>query len=94
MPAYRLRSARLREAAAARGDRSNYAIAKRTGLNQTTLSRLVRGIARPAADTLLTLSAAYSLSVDELIDREGDGNGDGAGGPAPTPLAERTTATT
>lgn len=72
MSSYRLRSARLHEAAAARGDHSNYAIAKRTGLNQTTLSRICRGIARPAAETLLVLSSAYGLSVDELIEREND----------------------
>ncbi|MGQ5579686.1 helix-turn-helix domain-containing protein [Streptomyces sp. ECR3.8] len=69
MSSYRLSSARLREAAAARGDHSNYAIAKRTGLNQTTLSRICRGVAEPATKTLLTLSAAYGVSVDELIDR-------------------------
>jgi transcriptional regulator with XRE-family HTH domain len=70
MSSYRLRSARLHEAAAARGDHSNYAIAKRTGLNQTTLSRICRGIAKPAAQTLLTLATAYGLSIDELIDRD------------------------
>lgn len=67
MSSYRLRSERLHEAAAARGDHSNYAIAKRTGLNQTTLSRICRGLAKPAAETLLTLATAYGLSVDELI---------------------------
>ncbi|MDX3068161.1 helix-turn-helix transcriptional regulator [Streptomyces sp. ND04-05B] len=70
MSSYRLRSERLHEAAAARGDHSNYAIAKRTGLNQTTLSRICRGIAKPAAETLLTLATAYGLSVDELIQKE------------------------
>jgi transcriptional regulator with XRE-family HTH domain len=69
MSSYRLRSARLQEAAAARGDHSNYAIAKRTGLNQATLSRILRGIARPATKTLLTLSLAYGVSVDELIEQ-------------------------
>lgn len=72
MSSYRLRSVRLQEAAAARGDHSNYAIAKRTGLNQTTLSRICRGIAKPAAQTLLTLATAYELSVDELIDRDAE----------------------
>jgi transcriptional regulator with XRE-family HTH domain len=77
MSSYRLRSARLREAAAARGDHSNYAIAKRTGLNQTTLSRICRGVAKPAAQTLLTLATAYELSVDELIDRDTEGTATG-----------------
>lgn len=87
MSSYRLRSARLHEAAAARGDHSNYAIAKRTGLNQTTLSRICRGIARPAAETLLVLSSTYGLSVDELIEREAP-NSDGAGSSHPTPSDE------
>lgn len=69
---YRLRVERLRSAAAAKGDHTSYAIWKRTGVAQSTLSRLKRGIARPAADTLLILSAAYGVSVDELIDRGTD----------------------
>lgn len=69
MSSYRLRKVRLQEAAAARGDLTNYAIAKRTGLNQTTLSRVCRGVVQPAAETLLTLATTYGLSVDELIDR-------------------------
>jgi transcriptional regulator with XRE-family HTH domain len=72
MPSYRLRNGRLQEAAAARGDHTNYAIAKRTGLNQTTLSRVCRGLVKPAAETLLTLAATYGLSVDELIDQESE----------------------
>lgn len=70
MSSYRLRSARLHEVAAARGDHSNYAIAKRTGLNQTTLSRICRGVAAPATKTLLTLAATYDLSLDELVERQ------------------------
>lgn len=70
MSSYRLRNGRLQEAAAARGDHTNYAIAKRTGLNQTTLSRVCRGLVKPAAETLLTLAAAYGLSVDELIEQD------------------------
>jgi transcriptional regulator with XRE-family HTH domain len=88
MSSYRLRSARLHEAAAARGDHSNYAIAKRTGLNQTTLSRICRGIARPAAETLLVLSSTYGLSVDELIERHAPNDSDGAGSSHPTPSDE------
>ncbi|MFJ8081999.1 helix-turn-helix domain-containing protein [Streptomyces sp. NPDC096205] len=83
MSSYRLRSVRLHEAAAARGDHSNYAIAKRTGLNQTTLSRISRGLAKPAISTLLVLASAYELSVDELIERD-----DGAGSSHPTPSEE------
>lgn len=75
MSSYRLRSARLHEAAAARGDHSNYAIAKRTGLNQTTLSRICRGVAAPATKTLVTLASTYGLSLDDLVERQELGAG-------------------
>ncbi|MET9506885.1 helix-turn-helix transcriptional regulator [Streptomyces flavidovirens] len=68
MHSYRLCGARLAQAAAAKGDLSSYAIAKRTGLNQTTLSRNRRGMVQPAAKTLLILATAYGLSVDDLIE--------------------------
>ncbi|MEQ4610287.1 helix-turn-helix transcriptional regulator [Streptomyces cavourensis] len=92
MPTYRLSGERLAKAAAVKGDLSGYAIAKRTGLNQTTLSRLRRGMARPATKTLLALSAAYNISVDELIEQQPE-NSEAAGGPAPTASSERPTQT-
>lgn len=64
----RLCSARLGKAAAVKGDHSSYAIAKRTGLAESTLSRLRRGKARPATRTLLILATTYDLSVEELVD--------------------------
>lgn len=70
MSTYRLRSDLLVETASALGDRSYYAIAKRTGLAESTLSRLRRGISKPAAETLIALSQTYGMSVDELIDRQ------------------------
>jgi transcriptional regulator with XRE-family HTH domain len=70
MPTYRLRAERLRSAAAAKGDHTSYAIWKRTGVAQSTLSRICRGIAKPATDTLLVLSTTYDVSIDELIDRD------------------------
>ncbi|WP_306186919.1 helix-turn-helix domain-containing protein [Streptomyces sp. MK5] len=69
MPSYHLRSDLLLRVASVHGDRSCYAIAKRTGIAESTLSRLRRGVAKPAAGTLLTLATTYGLSVDELIDR-------------------------
>lgn len=77
MSSYRLRNRRLQEAAAAKGDHTNYAIAKRTGLNQTTLSRICRGLVQPAAGTLLTLATTYGVSIDELIDRDTDDQAEG-----------------
>lgn len=68
MPTYRLCSDRLREAAAAKGDDSSYAIAKRTGLAESTLSRLRRGKSQPTTGSLLILAAAYGLTVDDLVE--------------------------
>lgn len=92
MPTYRLSGERLAKAAANKGDLSGYAIAKRTGLNQTTLSRLRRGIAQPAIKTLLTLSATYGISVDELIEQHPE-NSEGAAAVTATPSSEPTTPT-
>ncbi|GGV13872.1 helix-turn-helix domain-containing protein [Streptomyces spectabilis] len=72
MSSYQLRSDSLLKAASARGDRSCYAISKRTGIAESTLSRLRRGVARPATETLLILAAAYGLSIDDLIDQGAD----------------------
>lgn len=70
MSTYRLHGSRLAEAAAAKGDKTNYAIAKRTGLNQTTISRLRRGLARPATSSLLVLAATYDMAIEELLERD------------------------
>lgn len=78
MSSYRLRYSVLRSAAATRGDHTNYAIAKRTGLNQTTLSRVCRGLAVPAAQTLITLASTYGLSLDELVEHPLAENDDAA----------------
>lgn len=67
-PRYRLREAPLKAAAAAKGDHSSYAISRRTGLAESTLSRLRRGMAKPAADTLLILATTYGLTVEELVE--------------------------
>ncbi|GAA4663019.1 helix-turn-helix domain-containing protein [Streptomyces youssoufiensis] len=67
MPTHRLRAERLQAAAAARGDHSAYAIARRTGLSQSAISRLRRGIAAPATRTLLILADTYGLRVEDLV---------------------------
>jgi transcriptional regulator with XRE-family HTH domain len=88
---YRLCATRLEQAAEAKGDRTSYAIAKRTGLAQSTVNRLRQGLVRPATSSLLALSAAYGLSVEDLIEQltvDLTRNGDGSGVAAPNPLAE------
>lgn len=101
---YRLRSDRLREAAALRGDLSSYAISKRTGVPQSTLSRLRRHLATPAASSLVRLSSAYGVPINELIEAadtedpsqtrpERAENSEAVGGPAPTASSEHLTQT-
>lgn len=90
MSSYRLRSERLREAAAEKGDHSSYAVAKRTGLAESTLSRLHRGLAKPATGSLLILATTYGLSMEDLVE-PGSGakeNGDDSGAATPESLAE------
>lgn len=67
---YRLCTERLRQAAAAKGDHSGYAIAKRTGLAESTLSRLRRGLASPTTASLMTLATAYDLSIEDLVETQ------------------------
>lgn len=65
---HRLRIDKLRTAARRKGDRSGYAIAKRTGLHESTISRILRGQAQPGAKALLLFRTAYGCDVDELLD--------------------------
>lgn len=67
---YRLRAERLREAAAKLGDHTSYAIAKRTGLAQSTIGRLRQGVVRPTTGSLIVLANAYGLTVDDLVEHE------------------------
>jgi transcriptional regulator with XRE-family HTH domain len=65
----RLHTVRLRDRAAALGDESAYAIAQRTNVPESTLSRLFAGRTTPSTDTLVALSDAYGISVDDLLQR-------------------------
>ncbi|MFF2650544.1 helix-turn-helix transcriptional regulator [Streptomyces sp. NPDC058045] len=65
---YTLRVDRLRDLARKQGDESQYAIAKRTGLSEPTVSKIVSGKHRPRLETLLIIRRAYGCTVDELIE--------------------------
>jgi transcriptional regulator with XRE-family HTH domain len=67
MPKSHLRPDRLMAAAAKKGDLTGYAIAMRTGLAQSTVSRLRRGLTAPADRTLHTMAATYETTVEELL---------------------------
>lgn len=65
---YRLRIQTLREAAAKRGDISGYAIAQRTGVPESSISRFLRGQSQPGAISLLRLCNAYEVTTDDLVE--------------------------
>ncbi|MEU4947662.1 helix-turn-helix domain-containing protein [Streptomyces lavendulae] len=65
---YRLRTDRLRAAAHAAGDQSNTAIAQRTGISQSALSRMLRGQSRPLFETILLIGRTYGLTHEDLVE--------------------------
>lgn len=56
----------LLQIAASRGDHTRYAIAKRSGVSQQTMMRLVAG-KTPSMPTLYRLASAYGVAVAELL---------------------------
>lgn len=66
---YRLNVARLREIAEKRGDRSTYAIAKRTGVNISSAYRIASGETQPDLISALRIAEAYDLDIRTLMDR-------------------------
>lgn len=65
---YRLLTNNLREAAKQHGDHSGYAIAKRTGLTEPTISKLLNSKTQPGLNTLLAFRRAYGCTIDDLIE--------------------------
>lgn len=63
----RLDERKLRAIAAESGDLTGYAIARRTGLSETTLSRALNGKTSPQYQTLVRLARAYKVHVDEIV---------------------------
>jgi transcriptional regulator with XRE-family HTH domain len=64
---YRLDIKKLREVAAAHGDDTAYKIAQRTGLSQSTISRLTNGGCQPNAATQSRFLTTYRLPIGELM---------------------------
>lgn len=63
----RLDATALLRIAREHGDRSRYAIWRRTGLSRTTLTRLISGQTAPSMQTLNRLSATYNVPVSALL---------------------------
>jgi transcriptional regulator with XRE-family HTH domain len=65
--------ARLRALRRARGT-SLHALAERTGLSASTLSRLENGKRRPTLEQLLPLARAYDVPLDDLVGSRSTGD--------------------
>jgi transcriptional regulator with XRE-family HTH domain len=65
---YRLNVARLRQIAAEHGDKTPYAIAKRSGVSISSAYRYVDGSAQPDLNSALRLAQAYDLDIRTVMD--------------------------
>ncbi|MZF56885.1 helix-turn-helix domain-containing protein [Streptomyces sp. SID5594] len=65
---YRLRVNRLREIAAQHGDTSPAAIARRTGIAESSVYRILSGASQPDLNSALRLANAYEITVEELME--------------------------
>ncbi len=79
---YRLNIKRLREIAAEHGDRSAYAIAKRTGVNVSSAYRIHSGETQPDLINALRIANAYDLDIRTLMDLVDDEEEEPAGAAA------------
>lgn len=69
---YRLNVARLRDIAERHGDKTAWAIAKRSGVSVSSAYRYVDGSAQPDLNSALRLAEAYDLDIREVMDAVDD----------------------
>lgn len=67
---YRLNVDALLAAAASKGDKTGYAIARRTGIAESSIYRLLNEEAQPDLISALRLGETYAISVEALMQRE------------------------
>jgi transcriptional regulator with XRE-family HTH domain len=66
---FRLSTDKLLAAAKEKGDETGYAIAKRTGIDQSAISRILRGRFQPDLNSALRMAHAYDTTVEALMER-------------------------
>lgn len=66
---FRLDVSKLLEATKARGDTSNAAIYRRTGIAESSVSRILRGEAQPDLNSAMRLAEAYDVDLRTVIKR-------------------------
>lgn len=63
----RFRADVLAQKAEAAGDRTHYAIAERTGVRESTISRIIAARTIPTLPTLVAMAIAYGTTLDDLV---------------------------
>jgi DNA-binding phage protein len=71
---YELNVEKLRAKAREHGDESGHAIQKRTGINQTTVYRTLRGGAQPDLITAIRLAVTYNFDLRDVMDEVDEAN--------------------
>jgi transcriptional regulator with XRE-family HTH domain len=66
---FRLDAAKLLKAAQAHGDHSQAAIARRTGIAESSVSRILRGEAQPDLNSAMRFAEQYDLDLRGVIKR-------------------------
>jgi transcriptional regulator with XRE-family HTH domain len=66
---FRLDVAKLLEATTAHGDDTGAAIYRRTGIAESSVSRILRGEAQPDLNSAMRLAEAYDLDLRTVITR-------------------------
>ncbi|KMS79062.1 hypothetical protein ACH49_13450 [Streptomyces leeuwenhoekii] len=66
---FRLNVPKLLEAARSRGDGSGYKIARRTGIAQSAVYRILAGDAQPDLNSAMRLAEAYDLDIRTVMER-------------------------
>jgi DNA-binding phage protein len=65
---YRLRIDTLRDIAAAAGDRTAYAIHRRTGIAESAAYRMMSGESQPDLISMLRIHYAYGVAIESLME--------------------------
>jgi len=66
---FRLDVPKLLEAAKARGDNRNAEISRRTGIAESSVSRILRGEAQPDLNSAMRFAEQYDLDLRDVIQR-------------------------
>ena len=66
---FRLDVAKLLEATAAHGDTTQAAIRRRTGIAESSVSRILRGEAQPDLNSAMRLAESYDIDLRAVIKR-------------------------